>query len=155
MDVEDATAAALAVEDASADDAEIGSSTSPLNGLFTRRFFDGKQYRKDAASPSQAALHILNNSGRNELAMVLSTTQKYLINCVKAPWSPLFRHIQLSFKVADRITQTQGGLELLNSLGFRVYGSDEDFFAEIPVYVHLDAMLRQNKELSCTYCALE
>jgi hypothetical protein len=152
MDVEDATAAALAVEEVSADTTEIVSDTSPLNGLFTRRDFGGKNSEGDATSPSNAALRILNDSGRNELAMVLSTMQKYLDKYAKSPWSPLFRHFQLSFKVADRITQTRGGLELLHSLGFRVYGSDEDFFAEIPVYAHVDAMLSLIKELSCTHC---
>jgi hypothetical protein len=73
-------------------------------------------------------------------AEVLSTTLKYLKNASKEPWTPKYRTFKLSNKVADQITRAEGGLGLLQGLGFDVFGTSQDFKATIPVSSDLDAM---------------
>lgn len=75
-----------------------------------------------------------------EVAVVLSTALKYLQNASKEPWSPKFRTFKLSNKVADKITRVDGGLRLLQSIGFEVFGTSQDFKATIPVASDLDNM---------------
>eukprot|EP00529_Nitzschia_sp_RCC80_P008571 CAMPEP_0113452064 /NCGR_PEP_ID=MMETSP0014_2-20120614/6657_1 /TAXON_ID=2857 /ORGANISM="Nitzschia sp." /LENGTH=1224 /DNA_ID=CAMNT_0000343431 /DNA_START=191 /DNA_END=3866 /DNA_ORIENTATION=- /assembly_acc=CAM_ASM_000159 len=68
-----------------------------------------------------------------EISNVLLTAQKYLKNVIEKPWEPRFRTFRLSNKVADSITSVEGGLGLLQSLGFEVVVTSHDFKATIPV----------------------
>ena len=72
--------------------------------------------------------------------VVLTTALKYLDNAIKEPWTPKFRTFRLSNKVADRITRVEGGIRLLQCLGFEVFGTGNDFMATIPLVVDLDSM---------------
>ena len=89
--------------------------------------------------PSQWASRIAEISGQDQLVSVLSTALKYLANCRKAPWNSSFRSFGLSFKAADRITKVFRGLRLLQSIGFEIHGTLDDFVATIPIYADIDA----------------
>lgn len=71
---------------------------------------------------------------------VLSTALKYLINAIKHPAESKFRQIKLSNTIADSITAVEGGLTLLQSVGFDLIGTYQDFKASIPVTADLIAM---------------
>jgi nucleoredoxin len=75
-----------------------------------------------------------------DMRSVLTVAKKYITNVLKDPTTPRFRNIKLSNKVFDQITSISGGIELLTSLGFAVYHTDEDFVASIPLYVDLTRM---------------
>jgi len=141
MEHDEALEMAQQVEDVSA---EVGSGpesqleVGAMNGILTSKKLD--EPLQIHASPSEWAAKIANDAGREQLAVVLSTAMKYLNNCIKSPWTPTFRSFRLSFKVADRITRVFGGLQLLQSLGFTVNGTYEDFVANIPIQADLDAM---------------
>ena len=83
-----------------------------------------------------------NSSSGGDAAVntVLTTALKYLENAIKEPWTPKFRTFRLSNKVADRITRIEGGIGLLQCLGFDVFGTGNDFMATIPLVTDLDAM---------------
>jgi len=82
------------------------------------------------------------------VADVLATTMKYLKNATKEPWSPKFRQIKLSNKVVDQVTRVEGAISILQSLGFEIIGSSQDFKAVIPVSVDLEAATRTLSRLS-------
>jgi hypothetical protein len=71
---------------------------------------------------------------------VLSTALKYINNAYKEPWAPRFRTFRLGNKVADQITRMEGGLGLLQGLGFEVLGTSQDCKATFPVTADLEAM---------------
>jgi nucleoredoxin len=75
-----------------------------------------------------------------DMRSVLTVAKKYITNVLKDPTTPRFRNIKLSNKVFDQITSISGVIELLTSLGFAVYHTDEDFVASIPLYVDLTRM---------------
>ena len=81
-----------------------------------------------------------NTSLPGAVSTVLSTALKYLENAIKEPWTPKFRTFRLSNKVADKITRIEGGIGLLQSLGFEIFGTDHDFMATIPLLADLDSM---------------
>ena len=75
----------------------------------------------------------------------LKVTAKYVGNAMKEPWSSKFRSFKLSNQVADKITKLEGGLAVLQQLGFEITGTGEEFRASIPVSADLEEM---NKEIS-------
>jgi len=151
MEIDEATEAAQAVEDVSADEdpqeGPLQLEAGPWNGVFTRTLLGEKDVSQLDRSPTEWAARVSKDAGRDQLVNVLSTSLKYLNNCRKAPWSTAFRSFRLSYKVADRITRVLGGLQLLQSLGFTVHGTTEDFVASIPIYANLDAMHGATEEL--------
>jgi len=74
------------------------------------------------------------------VADVLTTSMKYLKNAMKEPWSPKYRSFKLSNKVADHITKIEGGIALLQALGFEIFGTSQEFKATIPLSRDLDEM---------------
>ena len=77
------------------------------------------------------------------VADVLSTMLKYVNNAAKEPWTNRYRSFKLSNKVADQITRVEGGLGLLQGIGFDISFSSQDFKATIPVGADLDAMTQR------------
>lgn len=148
MEAEDAMEAAKAVEEVSASEQQKSTlEAGRLTGVFQRRLLSDNDSMNRELTPSQHADGIRKESGRDTLITVLSTTLKYLKNCRASPWSPKFRSFQLSFKVADRIGRVSGSLPLLQSLGFEISGTTEDFVASIPVYADVDAMYDKTNQL--------
>jgi len=88
----------------------------------------------------QALEYALDRNSASIVSEVLSTGRKYLKNSMKSPWESKFRRFKLSNKVADKITRVEGGLGLLQSLGFEVIGTHRDFEASIPVAADLTNM---------------
>jgi PUB domain len=87
------------------------------------------------------------SSSPNAVTTILSTALKYLQPVIKEPWTPKFRTFRLSNKVADRITRIEGGLGLLQALGFEVFGTGYDFMATIPLLVDVEAMQSEIRRL--------
>ena len=85
----------------------------------------------------QAFSSLLGQNSRTVATEVLSTTLKYVKNAAKEPWSPKYCTFKLSNKIADQITRAEGGLELLEGLGFGIFGTKQDFKATIPVAADL------------------
>jgi hypothetical protein len=90
---------------------------------------------------------LVDHNSPSEVADVLSTMLKYLNNAAKEPWTPKYRTFKLSNKVADQITRVEGGLELLQGIGFDVFGTSQDFKATLPAAADLNAMTERLKGL--------
>jgi len=101
----------------------------PLDGLFRRQEIS----QGDWTNPSVV-------EDMHDRAVVISTLLKYVGNAVEAPWNPKFRHFKMSNRVADRITRTAGGIDLMKSYGLQIYGTDQDFFGSIPIGADLDEL---------------
>ena len=89
------------------------------------------------AGLDQAFASVMEWNSPSVVREVLSTAKKYLDNATKEPWAPKFRSFKLSNKVADKFARVEGGLGLLQSLGFEVFGTSLDFKACIPVSADL------------------
>jgi hypothetical protein len=90
----------------------------------------------------------------NDIAMIhrlVTTANKYLLNVIKGPSTPKFRHFRLSNKISDRITSVRGGISLLIFLGFSIYETDTDYMASIPLWADLDHMERVIAHLLSKY----
>eukprot|EP00980_Cylindrotheca_fusiformis_P000481 scaffold119_cov131-Cylindrotheca_fusiformis.AAC.11 len=111
------------------------SESGPLNG---KAIQIGPH--KSINSLDHAFATCMERNPPHMVADVLSTTLKYLKNASKEPWAPKYRTFKLSNKVADQITRAEGGLGLLQSLGFDIFGTSQDFRANIPVSSDLKAM---------------
>jgi len=100
------------------------------------------------ASKDMASLVSTTDASNKEAVQtVLSTILKYLENAKKEPWTPKFRSFKLSNKIVDRITRSEGALDLLCSLGLYVYPTDTDFMACIPLSADLDELEASMKKL--------
>lgn len=89
----------------------------------------------------QTFANAMNCNSPPVIAEALSTMLKYLNNAAKEPWTNKYRSFKLSNKVADQITRVEGGVGLLQGVGFEVHSSPrQDFKATIPVSADLDAM---------------
>ena len=108
----------------------------PLDGSSVR---SGIPLTSNGNSVTKAFERCLEWNSEQAVAEVLNTAMKYLTNAAKQPWSSKFRSFKLSNKVADRITQVEGGLTLLQSLGFEIFSTSSDFKATIPVGLDLEA----------------
>eukprot|EP00934_Nitzschia_sp_Nitz4_P008147 Nitzschia sp. Nitz4//scaffold374_size14026//5689//8782//NITZ4_008959-RA/size14026-augustus-gene-0.11-mRNA-1//1//CDS//3329549623//8137//frame0 len=71
---------------------------------------------------------------------LLTIALKYVRNASKEPWSPKFRTMKGINKVADVIMRVEGGLKVLQVLGFEVFGTSQDFKACIPASVDLQEL---------------
>jgi len=70
----------------------------------------------------------------------LKVAAKYVGNAMKEPWSSKFRSFKLSNQVADKITRLEGGLAILQGIGFEISTTGQEFRAIIPVSVDLEQM---------------
>jgi hypothetical protein len=158
VEAEEAEESARAIEEISnseqtGDDDGDGNSlleAGPLNGVFTRRELDDAMSLtlRDKSSALFHAERIAKASGRRDTVVsVLSAALKYLDNCLKKPWNTKYRQFQLGNKFADRVTQVPGGLLLLQSLGFDVHGTCDDFICTIPIYADAQAMRESMNQL--------
>lgn len=139
---EPTAAAAKAIEMVVAEQKKPSSpklEPGPLNGKAART---GPPLKK-AVSVDETVAQVVEWHSVDQVRTVLSTAVKYLSNTKKEPWTPKFRTFKLSNKVADQITRVEAGLRLLESLGFEVYGTSQDFMATIPLIADLDAMEKQ------------
>mmetsp|Transcript_26122 Transcript_26122/g.61351 ORF Transcript_26122/g.61351 Transcript_26122/m.61351 type:complete len:1311 (-) Transcript_26122:939-4871(-) len=89
---------------------------------------------------AEALTYALEQNPISTVSDALSIALKYLKNSQRMPWEPKFRRFELSNKVADKITRVEGGLRLIQSLGFEIVGTSRDFEASIPVAADLNAM---------------
>ena len=125
------SAAARALSLASGGAAAEPPPSLPAGDLNGRSTYRGPIRVED---PIDAALvQALQWNSCPDVSNVLLTAQKYLRNVIEKPWDPRFRTFRLSNKVADSITRIEGGLGLLQSLGFEVVVTSHDFKATIPV----------------------
>jgi Thioredoxin-like len=131
MEQGEATEAALSVEEASADFAELVQSSGDLDGVFDFTVLS-----------NQSKCELSEGSiGKKEYLSVLSIVAKYVSNCMKSPWTVKFRHIRLSFKVVDdQITRVTGSLRAISTFGLEVFCSGDDFVLSIPVYADVNAI---------------
>jgi len=88
----------------------------------------------------QALIYALEQNSASTVFDALTIALKYLQNSQRMPWEPKFRRFKLSNKVADKIVRVEGGLGLIQSLGFEVLGTGKDFEGSIPVAADLNAM---------------
>lgn len=91
----------------------------------------------------QTFANAMNCNSPVVVAEVLSTMLKYVNNAAKEPWTNRYRSFKLSNKVADQITRVEGGLGLLQGIGFDISFTSQDFKATIPVGADLDAMTQR------------
>jgi Thioredoxin-like/PUB domain len=130
MEHGEATDAALSVEEASADFAELMLSSGELDGVFDCTVLS-----------SQSKRELSEGIGHKDFLSVLSTVSKYMSNCITSPWTVKFRHIRLSFKVVDdQITRVAGSLSALSSFHLEILCSGDDFVLCIPVYADVNSM---------------
>jgi hypothetical protein len=116
--------------------------TGPLNGKAVRA---GPPSNVDALDEGFANALVWNSP--TVVSTILTTASKYVKNATKEPWSPKFRTLKLSNKVADQITRLEGGLKLLQCLGFEIFATSQDFKAMIPAVVDLERMLETINKL--------
>lgn len=143
---EPTAAAAKAIGTVAAEQKKPASSKlehGPLNGKAARI----GPPSQEAISVDEAVAQAVEWNSVDQVRTVLSTAVKYLTNTKKEPWTPKFRTFKLSNKVADRITRVEAGLRLLETLGFEVYGTSQDFMATIPLAADLDTMEKQINDL--------
>jgi len=103
-------------------------------------YVGGSRPRKSQDNVDHALAYALDLNSASTVSEVLSIGLKYLQNSMKTPWEPKYRRFKLSNKVADKVTRIEGGLRLLQSLGFEVIGTYRDFEASIPVAANLTVM---------------
>jgi len=113
----------------------IAPGTLNWKASYAGRLRSGGQDRTD-----QALAYALEQNSASTVSDALSIALKYLKNSQRMPWEPKFRRFKLSNKIADKITRVEGGLQLIQSLGFEVIGTSRDFEASIPIAADLSAM---------------
>lgn len=128
-------AAAKAIGTVAKEQKENGLDSGPLQG---RAIQIGPHTPGDKLDQAFSTLRCQNSQPVATAA--LSTALKYVRNAIKEPWTPKFRTFKLSNKIADSITRAEGGIEVLEGLGFDIFGTRQDFKATIPAAVDLEAM---------------
>ncbi len=121
--------------------AAANSHTSKLSlavGLNGKMSLVGKSRQTPEDSIERALVYALERNSASTVSGALTVAQKYLRNAKRVPWEPKFRRFRLSNKVADKITQIEGGLGLIQSIGFEVTGTNRDYEASIPLAADLD-----------------
>lgn len=115
----------------------------PLNDI------DWKSAVISTPLPEEMASRVaaLNESNKDAVDTIVSTTLKYLENAKREPWNPKFRSFKLSNKIVDRITRIEGALDLLCSLGLYIFPTETDFMACIPLSADLDELETSMKKL--------
>ena len=140
----DPTAAAAKAITLAAEAQKKGPKLEPgsLNGTAVRT---GTPSNGEALDEAFANAIVWNKA--TDVSVVLATASKYVKNAIKEPWSSKFRTLKLSNKVADQITRVEGGLKLLQCLGFELFATNQDFKATIPVSLDLDETIRTIERL--------
>lgn len=140
----DPTSAAAKAIGLVADEQKLGHTLRPGP-------LDGKAVRKGPIQAigrlDDALKRALECNSPGVVQEVLSISMKYLKNTTSEPWSPKYRSFKLSNKIADQITSVEGGLNLLQGLGFEISGTSQEFRATIPVSVNLDETNRTVTQL--------
>jgi PUB domain/Thioredoxin-like len=140
LDTREATEAAISVERLSTDDATMKDTYAHglLNGGFTVRV-----QSPDSEKFVTNKVFVLANKIRQcyDSALIsrsLETIRKYLGNCIKTPHAIHFRKIDISFKVVDaNIGRVEGGLDVLEALGFQIEIYGNGYIVYIPVQADL------------------
>jgi len=115
------------------------NSVAPGN-LNGKALYAGKARPRPQEAIDEALEDVLERNSASTVSAMLSVALKYLKNSEKVPWEPKYRRFKLSNKVADKINRVEGGLGLLQSLGFEVIATSRDFEASIPVAANLTSM---------------
>jgi Thioredoxin-like/PUB domain len=76
-----------------------------------------------------------------ETSTALSTALKYLENVQKEPWNPKFRQFKLSNKIADRLFPAFEATTRSSTM--EVVGSGSEYTVSIPMFVHLDEVVKE------------
>jgi len=113
-------------------------SPSPAVCLKGKMSLVGKSKQTSEDAIEIALVYALERSSASTVSGALTVAQKYLRNAQRVPWEPKFRRFRLSNKVADKITQVEGGLGLIQSIGFEVTGTNRDYEASIPLAADLN-----------------
>ena len=116
------------------------SSTLAPGRLDGKASYAGQLRPRSQNNIDDALAYALERNSASTVSDALSIALKYLKNSQKTPWEPKFRRFKLSNKVADKITRIEGGLGLIQTLGFEVIGTSRDFEASIPVAANLKSM---------------
>jgi len=116
------------------------SSTLAPGRLDGKASYAGQLRPRSQNNIDDALDYALERNSASTVSDALSIALKYLKNSQKTPWEPKFRRFKLSNKVADKITRIEGGLGLIQTLGFEVIGTSRDFEASIPVAANLKSM---------------
>lgn len=140
-DPNSAAAKALTIVSESTPEKEPASNKSDPGRLDGKASYAGESKARALVDKSDQALaYALERNSASTVSGALSIALKYLRNSQKMAWEPKFRRFKLSNKVADKITRLEGGLGLIQSLGFEVIGTSRDFEASIPVAANLNTM---------------
>lgn len=116
------------------------TSNLPAGSLNGKATYVGKSRLKSQNPIDEALAYALERNPTSTVSAALKIAQKYLQNAQRVPWESKFRRFKLSNKVADKITQIEGGLGLIQSVGFEVIGTSRDFEASIPLAADLQRM---------------
>mmetsp|Transcript_45871 Transcript_45871/g.53038 ORF Transcript_45871/g.53038 Transcript_45871/m.53038 type:complete len:1282 (-) Transcript_45871:153-3998(-) len=117
-------------------------------GLFDgKAIYAGKPRSNSKDNVGQALANVLDLNSASAVSGVLNTAFKYLKNSKNEPCEPKYRSFKLSNKIADTVTRVEGGLGLMQALGFEVIGTYQDFKASIPVTADLIAMEKRITQL--------
>ena len=135
-----AAATALTIVSEAKNLEEDNATTIAPGRLDGKATYAGQSRPRSQDFVDQALAYALDRNSASAVSDVLSIALKYLKNSKKVPWEPKYRSFKLSNKIADKITRVEGGLRLLQTLGFEVIGTNRDFEGIIPVAADLIAM---------------
>lgn len=153
MDEEEAREAAATVEALSEDDPPTRTLVVPGPLDQKLRVVEEEETEVTAATLCK---RMASTEGREKVHALLTTTVKYLNNCAKSPWTTKFRKIHLSFRTADmNITSVNGGVELLEKLGFVLEVQQEDYVARIPVSADVSGIIASVEKLVLEHAPME
>lgn len=134
-----AAAKALTIVSETPKDHHVASNL-PAGCLDGKATYAGKSRLKSQYPIDEALANVLERNSASTVSAALKIAQKYLQNAKRVPWESKFRRFKLSNKVADKITQIEGGLGLIQSIGFEVIATSRDFEASIPLAADLQRM---------------
>ena len=141
MDEAEAYATAQQAVELSMIDCKENTKRSCLDGLFKRIEISCQSTEGyPPISVSDIAEQILKKHGKEQLDLIFTTILKYLNNCFVEPWNPKYRKFQLSFKVADSMIAIDGGIKMMEAVGFEISCTTEDYNACIPIPMDLEQM---------------
>jgi hypothetical protein len=140
-DPNSAAAKALTIVSESSESQKAAATSTLAPGrLDGKASYAGQLRPRSQNNIDDALAYALERNSASTVSDALSIALKYLKNSQKTPWEPKFRRFKLSNKVADKITRIEGGLRLIQTLGFEVIGTNRDFEASIPVAANLKSM---------------
>jgi len=134
------TAAAKALEIVSETSKEKSAAKAIPEGIDLKASYKGSSRLGSQDATADALAYAIEQNSASTVAETLSIAHKYVVNSQRIPWEPKFRRFKLSNKVADKITRVEGGLGLIQSIGFEIVGTNRDFEASIPAAANLKSM---------------